>query len=32
LLKPIDELHDGDLLYGDAVLPGFAVNVTELLP
>jgi Uma2 family endonuclease len=30
--KPIDELHDGDTLSGDAILPGFAVNVTDLLP
>jgi hypothetical protein len=30
--KPIDKLHDGDTLHGDAVLPGLAVSVTELLP
>ena len=29
---PILELRDGDVLGGDPVLPGFAVEVTKLLP
>lgn len=30
--KPIDELHDGDVLNAQPVLPGFLAKVTDLLP
>jgi Uma2 family endonuclease len=30
--QSIDELRDGDLLTGDALLPGFEAKVTELMP
>jgi Uma2 family endonuclease len=30
--QPVDELFDGDVLTGGTALPGFKVNITDLLP